>query len=94
MFVQKERSGAMSELFQQTFGEENIREALLHLSKKKDSCGLDGIYLSQLPDYWEKCGEQVIRQLQERNYEPGVVKEYASKEKIEIVDFWKREERR
>ena len=66
----------MSELFQRTFSITNIQEAISHLSKKKDTCGLDGIYLSQLQDYWNKCGEEKMIQLQSGTYEPETVEEY------------------
>lgn len=66
----------MSELFQQMFSDTNIHVALLHLSKKKDTFGLDGIYLSQLETHWTKYGSEIVAQLQKSTYEPEIVEEF------------------
>ena len=66
----------MSELFDYIFGDENIKEAIQHFSKKKDSCGMDGIYLSQLEEYWSQAGKNIVTQLIDGSYHPEVIEEY------------------
>ena len=41
----------MSELLLKICSDENIIDACNFLLKKKDSCGTDGMFLSELPDY-------------------------------------------
>lgn len=41
----------MSDLLLKTCSDENITDACNFLLKKKDSCGTDGMFLSELPDY-------------------------------------------
>ena len=37
---------------------------------------MDGIYLSQLEEYWAKCGGDKVQQLRDGSYEPEVVEEF------------------
>jgi len=39
--------------FETVFTEENIKLAMEYLSTKKDSCGTDGVRLSDLEEYWK-----------------------------------------
>lgn len=48
-------------------------EALDHLTSKRDSCGPDGIALSQLPEYWKINGSKIKKAIIEGSYRPGVV---------------------
>lgn len=46
----------MRELFKVTLKEileaSNIQAAIEHLQTKRNSCGIDGIYIHDLTDYW------------------------------------------
>jgi len=60
---------------------EQIEEALSHLSTKKDTCGIDGLYLSELRDYWDINGERYLSMLRVGKYKPGIVQIY------EIINY-------
>ncbi len=60
---------------------EHIEEALNHLSTKKDTCGIDGVYLSDLREDWSINGERYLSLLREGKYKPGIVQIF------EIVNF-------
>ncbi len=53
--------------------DENINAALEHLESKHDSCGLDGIKLSELREYWNTNKEVIILAIKEGKYSPGIV---------------------
>lgn len=40
--------------------ESNIKAAMEYLSTKRDSCGIDGMKLSDLPGYWEANGAKIV----------------------------------
>ena len=63
------------------FISEEIEEALCHLSTKKDTCGIDGLYLSELRDDWNINGIRYLSLLLEGKYKPGIVQIY------EIVNY-------
>ena len=50
----------------------NQRMALEHLLEKQDGCGLDGMHLSELEEYWKINEEQIIAELKNKEYQPGV----------------------
>lgn len=60
---------------------EQIEEALSHLSTKKDTCGIDGLYLSELRDNWNINGARYISLLRDGKYKPGIVQIY------EIINY-------
>ncbi|MBP3297648.1 MAG: hypothetical protein J6M27_13800 [Lachnospiraceae bacterium] len=49
---------------------DNIRESIEHLKKKKTGCGYDGMFGTQLPDFWRKNGEKIKAQIQNGEYIP------------------------
>ncbi len=61
--------------FEDIFSEEMVEEALADLEGKRDGCGVDGVYLSQLREYWEINHEDILEMLCKELYEPGVVRE-------------------
>lgn len=63
------------------FISEQIEEALDNLSTKKDTCGIDGLYLSELRDDWNINGERYLSLLRKGKYKPGIVQIY------EIVNY-------
>lgn len=63
------------------FVPKRIEEALSHLSTKKDTCGMDGVHLSDLKDDWEINREHYLSLLQSGRYTPGTVRIY------EIVNY-------
>lgn len=50
------------------FTEENINKALEHILSRKNSCGVDGIYITDFGEYWLMNGEKIIRQLLRGKY--------------------------
>ena len=55
---------------------DNMELALEYLSSKKDSCGIDGMFISDLPDYWKVNGSKLIRSLLEGTFTPGTVRNF------------------
>ena len=61
-------------LFQETFCDKAVEEALSYLEEKKNSCGVDGMYLSELRDYWKINRSAILSELESGTYEPGMVR--------------------
>ena len=61
--------------------EKNIDKAMAYLDQKSDSCGCDGVYLSELQDYWEVNGEEILEELRADKFQPGVVRS------VEIINY-------
>ena len=55
------------------FSDEAIEEALTFLESRRDSCGADGMYLSELRTYWKMNGKTVLSELERERYHPGNV---------------------
>ena len=55
---------------------ENIQTALDNLLGKRDSCGIDGIMVSQYKEYWELNGKSILEQIYNGKYEPGIVQNH------------------
>lgn len=55
--------------------EDNIRKSLKFMKKKPDSCGSDGVYLSELDTYWERNKKQICERIRENQYTFGIVKQ-------------------
>lgn len=57
------------------FDEENLQKALESFKGKRDSCGADGVMVSDLEEYWD-ANQVVIRDaIYSGNYSPGIVKQ-------------------
>jgi len=54
----------------------NQRDALTHFEQKKDSCGADGVHLSELQEYWQLNSDSIIADIKTMSYYPGVIKIY------------------
>ena len=61
--------------FDDIFDDVTIEETLKDLESKRDSCGTDGVYLSQLREYWEINGKEFLEALRMEKYEPGIIRE-------------------
>ena len=70
----------MTTSFEDIFNDEMIEEALTDLEGKRDSCGVDGVYLSQLREYWEINSDDILEMLLKETYEPGIIRE------VEIIN--------
>ena len=59
----------------------NQKKAFEHLKTKRDSCGIDGMRLSELEEYWKLNGENICEQIRKQEYKPGIVliKQYLNK---------------
>lgn len=55
------------------FTEENMAQAVEHLLLKNDSCGIDGIMISEYKTYYELNGEKIRQELLSGKYEPDTV---------------------
>ena len=55
-------------LLSEIMSEENLNAALEHLSQKHDSCGTDGMFLSELPEYLKLNKEGLIASLHSGTY--------------------------
>lgn len=54
--------------------EENMAMAMEFLRSKRDSCGIDGVMLSDLSDYWGVNKQRVCDSIRGCTYTPGIVK--------------------
>ncbi len=77
-----ETGGIMGELiFDEIFEPAIIDEAVSYLESRKDSCGIDGILLSELREYWLINGNDILEMLRRERYTPGIIRI------IEIVNY-------
>ena len=53
----------------------NLEDAVRQLLKKRNSCGSDGIYVDEFPEFWEMNKQSVIESVREGSYDPGLVLE-------------------
>ncbi len=51
----------------------NIELALNYLATKQNSCGIDGIMLSDLREYWKVNGDNISTLIKGKKYEPGII---------------------
>ena len=59
----------------------NQRLALEHFNAKNDGCGPDGMRVSELEKYWQMNRKQIIEDLKNKEYQPGIIqiREYINK---------------
>ena len=57
------------------FSDENIGIAFSYLAEKKDTCGTDGILLSELPDYWKFNKDKIVDSVFTETYKVGIVRQ-------------------
>lgn len=55
------------------FSRENLELAVENLLQKNDSCGVDGIFVSQYREYFDLNGEQIREKLLKSEYKPDAV---------------------
>ncbi len=55
--------------------QDNLDLAMEHLTKKKDSCGIDNIRISEFKTYWETNKSVLIGQFLDGSYEPEIILE-------------------
>lgn len=55
--------------------------AFEHFSKKKDGCGIDGMHLSELEQYWRMNQKRICDEIKNQEYQPGIIliREYMNK---------------
>ena len=58
---------------EEVLSDKNQKAAFEHFSGKKDGCGLDGMHLSELEEYWKINKERICEELKNREYQPGVI---------------------
>ena len=55
------------------FTKEHMEEAIDHLLLKNDSCGIDGIMISEYKAYYDLNGEHILQKLLSGKYRPDAV---------------------
>ena len=58
---------------EELFSKKNQKMAFEHFQLKKDSSGSDGMRLSDLEQYWKMNQREIIEEVQNQEYEPGVI---------------------
>lgn len=56
------------------FDEENLQKAMESFEGKRDSCGADGVMVSDLSEYWDANQIVIKDAMYSGNYSPGIVK--------------------
>ena len=51
----------------------NQRLAFDHFATKNDGCGPDGMHVSELEKYWRMNHDQIISDLKNQEYQPGII---------------------
>lgn len=62
--------------WEEVFDKENMAMTIQYLLKKKDSCGIDGILISDLPEYWRMNGDSIQEMIRNGEYMPQTVQEF------------------
>jgi retron-type reverse transcriptase len=60
-------------LLETVFKEQNLNIAMENLLSKNDSCGTDGLRISEFPNYWRLNHEEIIESVLAGSYLPGTV---------------------
>lgn len=66
----------MIRMLKKILSEENISTALEYLQQKPDSFGIDGVLLSQLSEYWNINGSNIVFEIQNGLYTPKSVLQF------------------
>lgn len=56
--------------------DDNLHEAMQAFDNKTDSCGIDGVRVSELRTFWEANGKKVKQAIYDGSYAPGLIKQY------------------
>ena len=51
----------------------NQKLAFEHFAKKKDGCGIDGMRLSELEQYWKMNQARICDEIKNQEYQPGII---------------------
>lgn len=67
----------------------NQRLAFEHFATKNDGCGPDGMHVSELEKYWRMNHDQIISDLKNQEYQPGIIliREHIRLESAEYSQF-------
>ena len=52
----------------------NQRDAFAHFKTRRNGCGVDGMRLSELEDYWKINHQKIEAELRDGSYRPGIVR--------------------
>lgn len=75
------REESRAPTIEEIVAEDNINNAIEFLSTKRDSCGIDGLMLSDLSAYWNTNGDKIIRSILDETFVMGLIKQ------SEIVNY-------
>ena len=65
----------MTATIETVLSQENLLEAMESFEGKRDNCGVDGVKLSELEEYWEANGEKIKKTILQGEYSLGYVKQ-------------------
>lgn len=60
-------------MIKEILSKDNLNNAIEDLLRKNDSCGSDGVFISEFAEYWKLNGDKIICQIQDGLYSPSVV---------------------
>lgn len=63
-------------LLDDIFDTENLKLAMENILSKRDSCGIDGVYISEFEEYWEINHYNIIEMVKKGSYVPQVIQEF------------------
>lgn len=66
---------SMTATIETVLSQENLLEAMESFEGKRDNCGVDGVKLSELEEYWEANGEKIKKTILQGEYSLGYVKQ-------------------
>jgi len=57
------------------FSDKNVQISVENLLCRGNSCGVDGIYVSEFREYWTINKEKILQNVKNGSYIPGIVQE-------------------
>lgn len=70
-----EKGEAMTVTIEDVFDEENFKEAIESFADKRDTCGIDGVKLSELESYWNANGIKIKQSILDGTYTMGTIEQ-------------------
>ncbi len=70
-----EKGEAMTVTIEDVFDEENFKEAIESFTDKRDTCGTDGVKLSELESYWNANGNKIKQSILDGTYTMGTIEQ-------------------
>lgn len=71
--ILEQREGGYMFSVNELLSKRNQRDAFVHFSTKKESCGPDKMKLSELQNFWQLNHERIEQEIRKSQYQPGIV---------------------